>query len=690
MRTRHLRRAEISAMRLWQGGEATAAEKPWDDWMGKAMDSDAYIKDEQNSSERACENDFLLSSIKGPGDLADLSCDDLEQLAAEIRGTILETTHSNGGHLASSLGAVEIIIAMHRVFCDSADRLLFDVGHQALAHKLLTGRLDRFSTFRQFGGISGFPRRSESVYDVYDSGHASDSLSVAYGIASAKKLSNDRGKVAVLIGDASISGGMAFEALNKIGEDGDNITVILNDNEMSISKNVGAMSLYLGKIRLSKRYIDTRDLLKKHVSSLGDLGHMFADFTGAVKQSVKRMLVAGTLFEDMSITYIGPIDGHDITALEEAMQAARDHEGPVLIHAVTTKGKGYALAERNPRKFHGVAAFDLDTGEVHNCFGSSGFTKVFSKLMVAEGERNPNLVALTAAMVDGTGLVEFGERFPNRLFDVGIAEEHAAAMAAGLAIEGKTPVLAIYSTFMQRAFDQIVTNIALPNLHVVMCLDRAGIVGRDGSTHHGLFDMAYLRLVPNMTILAPSSTQELAGAFATAVHCIDGPVAIRYPRKSNEICEPDGTEAPWEHHRAVLCRQGRDVAILAVGRMVSHALEAAEILEDRGIGACVYDMRWVKPVDEDAIAQACETRLVVTIEDGTVEGGFASAVLDYMGTLDGCGGKACPPPVVHLGIPDEFVEHGSEEDLFESLGLQPGQVAGTIERCLRDRDRHAE
>ncbi len=650
------------------------------------MSTDANIQkaEEQKSSECACDDTFLLSSIKDPSDLQSLTYDQLICLASEIRATILEVTHLNGGHLASSLGAVEIIIAMHRVFGESSDRLLFDVGHQALAHKLLTGRLDKLSTFRQFGGIGGFPRRAESKYDTYDSGHASDSLSVAYGIACAKKLTKDDGNVAVLIGDASISGGMAFEALNKIGEDGDNITIILNDNEMSISKNVGAMSLYLGKIRLSKKYIDTRNMVKKHVNSLGDLGHNAAEFASTVKQSVKRMVLSGTLFEDMSITYIGPIDGHDIAALEDAMQAARNHKGPVLIHAVTTKGKGYSLAEQNPRKFHGVAAFELDTGEVHNCFGSSGFTKVFSKLMVSEGKRNKNLVALSAAMVDGTGLVEFGDEFPDRLFDVGIAEEHAAAMAAGLAIEGKTPVLAVYSTFMQRAFDQIVTNIALPNLHVVMCLDRAGIVGRDGATHHGLFDMAYLRLIPNMTILAPSTTEELAGAFETAIHHIDGPVAIRYPRKSREIYEPDGTEQPWEHGRAVLRKEGTDVAILAVGRMVSYALEAADTLEACGINACVYDMRWVKPIDTEAIDKACQTRLVVTIEDGTVEGGFASAVLDYMGTKTRKTSAQSVPPVVHLGVPDEFVAHGCEDDLFESLGLQPAQIASTIKNHLSE------
>ncbi len=634
---------------------------------------------------------FLLSSVKCPADLAGFSYEELDQLATEIRAMILETTHLNGGHLASSLGAVELIIAMHRVFGQSEDRLLFDVGHQALAHKLLTGRVDRFSTLRRFGGIAGFPRRSESPYDVYDSGHASDSLSVAYGIATAKRLSGDAGKVAVLIGDAAISGGMAFEALNKIGEDGGNITVILNDNKMSISRNVGALSLYLGKIRLSKQYNTTRDRVRDRMSSLGEVGRTLASAVGAVKQSFKKMLVRGTLFEDMSITYLGPIDGHDIVALEDAMRAARDHDGPVLIHAVTTKGKGYAPAENDPRGFHGASPFNLETGKMEKCFGASGYTKVFSKLMLDAGERDEKVVAITAAMADGTGLADFGEKYPDRFFDVGIAEEHAAAMAAGLAIEGKTPVLAVYSTFMQRAFDQIVTNIALPDLHVVMCLDRAGIVGRDGSTHHGLFDLAFLRLIPNMTILAPSTTEELAGAFATALYHVDGPVAIRYPRKSNEIYSPDGSESAWEPHRAVLRRQGDDVAILAVGRMVDHAMEAAQMLAERGVEACVYDMRWVKPIDEDAIEKACATRLVVTIEDGTIEGGFGSAVLEHTGeTGNGAQASKCDTPVLRLGVPDEFVEHGGEDDLFESLGLMPAQVAAAIEHALRNCDKTGE
>lgn len=623
-------------------------------------------------------DEFLLSRIQGPDDLQGLNYAELDQLATEIRAMILETTHRNGGHLASSLGAVEITIAMHRIFNGPTDEILFDVGHQSMAHKLLTGRFSRFSTLRQYGGIAGFPRRSESRYDVYDSGHASDSLSIAHGIATAKRLSGDKGEVVVLIGDASISGGMAFEALNDIGGAGDNITIILNDNEMSIAPNVGALALYLGKIRLSKQYTSTRDRVEERMESRGELSKIAMRLGDAVKDSVKKFLVGGTLFEDMSITYIGPIDGHDIMALEEAMEAAKSYDNPVLIHTVTTKGKGYPYAEKYPSKFHSVSAFDLETGEIKSKFGASGFTKVFSKLMTIEGQRNPDLVGITAAMADGTGLSDFEQMFPSRFYDVGIAEEHAVAMAAGLALEGKTPVVAIYSTFIQRAFDQIITNVALPNLHVVFCLDRAGIVGCDGSTHHGLFDLAYMRLIPNMTILAPSTTEELAGAFRTAIDCIEGPVAIRYPRKSEEIYEPDGDEEPWEYGRAVMCRDGDDVAILAVGRMVSRGMEVARILEDHGISACVYDMRWVKPVDEEAIRDACRRKLIVTIEEGTIVGGFASAVLEVMGSIDCKMSDSKLPPVLREGIKDTFVQHGDEDLLFESLGLAPAQIADEV------------
>ena len=640
---------------------------------------------------------FILSSITGPADLAGLSYGELEQLATEIRAMILATVSETGGHLASSLGAVEIILALHRVLGNPADDIVFDVGHQALAHKLLTGRLDRMSTLRQMGGISGFPRRAESPYDVHDSGHASDSLSIAMGLLLAKKLNGDDSEVAVVIGDASVSGGMAFEALNQIGQEGRNLIIVLNDNEMSISKNVGAISLYLGKIRLSKRYTRTRDSVEDRIDQLGSIGHAVVGFGETMKSSVKKVLVGGTLFEDMGITYIGPIDGHDLRDLEDALRAAKHHDGPVLIHAVTKKGKGYGPAEADPSAFHGIAGFDIESGAVRKVPGSSAFTKTFSKLMVAEARRNPGLVAITAAMTAGTGLTAFEDEFPDRFFDVGISEEHAVALAAGLAIGGKTPVVAIYSTFMQRAFDQLVTNVALQDLHVVLCLDRAGLVGRDGSTHHGLFDLAYLRMMPNMTILAPSTTEELAGAFKAAVHEVDGPVAIRYPRFGEGVYEPRGDEPAWEHGKAVTRRKGDDVTILAIGRMVKTALQAAEILSDQGVECEVVDMRWVKPMDTRVVRNARSRRLIVSIEDGIVAGGFADAVLEELGKRDaelccqeapvGDDGRLLEhPPLLRMGIDDTFVQHGSEEELFDSLGLSPAKVAQRILDALEGRD----
>ena len=627
------------------------------------------------------EGEFILSTIKSPADLESLDYGELEQLAEEIRAMILATVSSNGGHLASSLGAVEIIIAMHRVLSSPDDRLLFDVGHQTLAHKLLTGRFDRFSTLRQHGGISGFPRREESPYDVYDSGHAADSLSTALGIMLAKDIGGEPGEAAALIGDGSISSGMAFEALNQIGQLGKNLIIVLNDNEMSISPNVGALSLHLGKMRLNKRYVKTRDRVERKVNSFGDVGKMAMSLGELAKDSVKKALVAGTLFEDMGITYIGPIDGHDLEGLEEALRAAKAHGGPVIIHAVTKKGKGYALAEAEPSRFHGTPPFDLETGEQFKRPGASGFTKVFSKLMLIEARRNRDLIGITAAMADGTGLAAFAGEFPRRFYDVGMAEEHAVTLASGLALGGKKPVVAIYSTFLQRAFDQMITNVALQNLNVTFAVDRAGIVGADGSTHHGLFDLAYLRMMPNMIVMAPSTTEELAGAFATAMAYDKGPVAIRYPRaaRETELYEPTGKEEPWEIGKAVKRRDGGDIAILAIGRMVDTALEAAELLSERGIECSVHDMRWVKPLDEDVVRAARRARLIVTIEDGTTEGGFATGVLEELGKHDNPDThKVGHPALIRLGVSDRFVDHGSDDELFADLGLTAPLIADRI------------
>ncbi len=626
------------------------------------------------SNQSLPENQYLLTSINDPKDLNKLTYAELEELAAELRAMIIAIMSRNGGHLASSLGAVEIILALHRVFSSKDDDIVFDVGHQTLAHKLLTGRLDRISTLRQFNGISGFPRRSESDHDVYDSGHASDSLSIAIGLLIAKRMSHNPGEVAVMIGDASITGGLSFEALNHIGQEGKNLIIVLNDNGMSISKNVGAISLFLGKIRLSEEYKFLRNKVEHRVESLGNIGRIAVEVGENVKNSFKKLLVGGTFFEDLGITYIGPIDGHNIESLEQAMIAAKNTDGPVLIHAVTVKGLGYKPAEERPEVFHGVGGFDIETGELAKSAGSSGFTKVFGKLMTLEGRKNPDLVAISAAMGDGTGLIEFAQKFPKRFFDVGISEEHAVTLSAGLALGHKMPVVAIYSTFLQRAYDQIMINGALQKLHIVFCIDRAGIVGRDGSTHHGLFDIAYLRSMPNMTILAPSSTEELAGAFRCALHELDGPVAIRYPRSAKDSYEPTGDEEPWEIGKAVCVQDGQDVAILALGRMVEQAKEAAEILAKKDISCAIYDMRWAKPIDQDCVIAQVDKDLIVTIEEGTLCGGYSNGVLEI---LNGCDRQT--PKVIQFGIDDDFVTHGSEDELFEMLGLTGQNIAKRIE-----------
>ncbi|MDR3316279.1 MAG: 1-deoxy-D-xylulose-5-phosphate synthase [Coriobacteriales bacterium] len=612
----------------------------------------------------------------------------LDEVALHIRKRLIEVTSVNGGHLASSLGAVEIILALHNVYDFPKDKLVFDVGHQSYAHKLVTDRQDSFATLRTYGGLAGFTRREESPYDAHDAGHASDSLSIALGLALARDMDNSDERVVVLIGDAALSGGMAFEALNQIGNEGTDLTIVLNDNEMSISRNVGALSLYLAKARMSKPYTTVRDTVEGGLGSLGRVGRFLVNAGEAVKGSFKKLVVPGMFFEDMGITYIGPVDGHNISALQKALRAASKATGPVLIHAVTQKGHGYEPAERQPDVFHGVGCYDPATGlsQAKKTCGLT-FTQAFSQALLSEAERNSALVALTAAMTDGTGLAAFEQHFPERFFDVGIAEEHAVALSAGLALGGKLPVVAIYSTFLQRAFDQTVINVALQGQHVVFCVDRAGLVGEDGTTHHGLFDLAYLRAVPGMRILAPADAIELADALHTAVALSDGPIALRYPRGSVPLL-PGKTEAseprvPRELPlgKAVKLRPGADVSLLAVGRVVGAALGAAEQLAQEGIEAAVYNMLWVKPLDEEAIREAAQTPLIVTLEEGTVVGGFGSGVLEVL-ARQSVAGAAESTRVLTLGIPDTFVTHGSTEELFEELGLTASQLAERIKGVL--------
>ena len=617
----------------------------------------------------------MLDGISKPSDIHGMSVAELGVLANEIRAQIIDTTSRTGGHVASSLGAVEIILAIHSLLDAPKDKIVFDVGHQSYAHKLLTGRLDRFDTLRSYDGISGFPRPSESEYDTNPSGHASNSLSIASGLAKAKQLNGTDEKVVAVIGDAALGGGMAFEALNYIGSQQLPMVIILNDNEMSISRNVGALVKHFGNLRANSQYRNAREQFQAMLERGGKASGAFAEFGKRAKESMKQMFIPQSMiYEQMGIVCTPPIDGHDIGLLQEMLRLVLPVDGPVLIHAVTKKGAGYGPAEAEAERFHGVGPYDPATGEAIKSSGpSKSATQVFSEAMVREALEDDRIVAITAAMEGGTGLKAFRKAFPDRFIDVGIAEEQAVAMASGLAIAGKKPVVAIYSTFLQRAIDQIAVDVALPDLDVVFALDRAGLVGDDGPTHHGVFDLAYLRMLPNMRIIVPSGGQRLSDALHTALK-LEGPVAIRYPRGSAEKDDFDASIAPevLEVGKSRTVREGDDVAILAFGRMVSRSLAASDILQGKGISARVVDMTWAKPLDEEAIADAVGTPLVVTVEEGVVSGGIGEGVLDVISSM---GAKV---DTLILGIPDEFVMQGKSDLLLHDLGLDAEGIADSI------------
>ncbi len=619
----------------------------------------------------------ILDAIESPSALKLLTNDELTILAGEIREEIISVTSHTGGHVASSLGAVELILACHSLMDCPHDKLLFDVGHQAYAHKLVTGRLKQFETQRSYGGISGFPKPNESPYDVHPSGHASDSLSVALGLALARDLSGTDEKIVAIIGDASISGGMAFEALNHIGQAQTPMVIILNDNEMSISKNVGALMKHFGAVRASSSYKQARDGMQEKLENSGSAGQAIVRFGRSAKDSIKQFFVPHSMvFEQLGIPCTAPIDGHNIALLREILSIALASDGPVLVHVVTKKGYGYKPAMDNPTEFHGVGAYDPKTGKFLKHKSNPSYMDVFGEALVREAAKNENIVAITAAMKTGTGLVKFSEKYPDRFVDVGIAEEHAVAFASGLAAGGKKPVVAIYSTFMQRAFDQIITDVALTNLNVVFCLDRAGLVGEDGPTHHGVFDIAYMRMIPNMKVLTPSDEAELASALHTAL-ALEGPVAIRYPRGAGAGVQVPEEPKTLELGKARVLREGEDVALLAWGRMVSSALVAADLLANEGINARVVDMRWAKPVDEEAILQAAKTKLLVTIEEGVVKGGAGSAALEALSARD------IKAETLQLGIPDSFVGQGKVDLLFADLGLDGQGIAKSVKEALQ-------
>ena len=615
----------------------------------------------------------LLDKLGQPEDIRKYSLFELESLAKEIRQLIIATVSQNGGHLAPSLGTVELTLALYSVFKFPQDKLIWDVGHQAYTHKILTGRKDKFSTLRQKGGITGFPNRFESPYDAFGVGHASTSISAALGMAVSRDLSGRSNKVIAVIGDGALTGGEAFEALNHAGELGKDLIVILNDNEMSIDKNVGAMSEYLSRIRLMPQYKQAKHDVEEILSSIPRIGNRVLKTANQIKDSIRSVLVPGALFEEMGFSYLGPMDGHNISLLQEVLSNVREMSGPVLLHVHTMKGKGYSPAEDNPGKFHGVGKFDQATGEVvKKAGGAPSYTAVFSKALIDLAEKRPELVAITAAMPSGTGLDAFKEKYPRRFLDVGIAEEHAVTMAAGLAADGKHPVVAIYSTFAQRAYDQLIHDVCLQKLPVTLCLDRAGLVGEDGPTHHGVFDLSYLRQMPNMTVFVPKDENELRQMLGKAV-TMDTPTAVRYPRGAGLGVEIREEFTDLTIGKAEVISEGGEIAFLAVGTMNETATKAAEILAGQGIEATLVNMRFVKPLDEELLLQlGTDKKLLVTLEENVLAGGFGSAVAEFL--LD----KGLPARLLRFGLPDAFVEQGSRKELLELVGLTPEAVAAKI------------
>ncbi len=615
----------------------------------------------------------LLENLEKPEDIKKYSLFELETLAREIRQLIIETVSRNGGHLAPSLGTVELTLALYSVFRFPQDKLIWDVGHQAYTHKIITGRKDRFATLRQKGGITGFPNRFESPYDAFGVGHASTSISAALGMAISRDISGRSNKVIAVLGDGALTGGEAFEALNHAGELGKDLIVILNDNEMSIDKNVGAMSEYLSRIRLAPQYKQAKHDVEELISSIPRIGSKVLKTANQIKDGIRSVLVPGALFEEMGFSYLGPMDGHNISLLQDVFTKVREMDGPVLIHVHTMKGKGYVPAEENPGKFHGVGKFDPGTGEMlKKTGGAPSYTSVFSQALIDLAEKKPELVAITAAMPSGTGLKAFKEKYPRRFLDTGIAEEHAMTLAAGLAADGKHPVVALYSTFAQRAYDQLIHDVCLQNLPVTLCLDRAGLVGEDGPTHHGVFDLSYLRHMPNMTVFVPKDENELRQMLATAV-AMDTPTAIRYPRGAGLGVEVETEFQDMAVGKAEVLTEGGETAFLAVGTMNSVAAQAVEILKEQGVEATWVNMRFVKPLDEELLLELGRSRkLLVTLEENALAGGFGSAVAEFL--LD----RNLPAGLMRFGLPDAFVEQGSRKELLELVGLTPEAVAEKV------------
>lgn len=616
-------------------------------------------------SETAEKQIIQLKDINSPADIRELSVVQLASLAGEIRHQIITTVSRNGGHLAPSLGVVELTLALHHVFNTPKDKLIWDVGHQSYAHKLITGRQNNFHTLRQYKGLSGFPKKKESEYDVLETGHAATSISATLGMTLAKDLKNCSERMIAVIGDGSMTSGMAFEALNHAGDLNKNIIVILNDNEMSISPSVGAISSFLSRKLSGRTMRRVKNHLGERLPSLPTVGGHILNVLKKSEESFKSFFTPGMLFEAFKFDYIGPISGHELDDLIEAFTMVRDHSsGPILIHVLTTKGKGYPPAEKHPGRYHGIGPFDIETGEAVNSSATMSYTDVFGKTMVQLGATNKRIAAISAAMVAGSGLTKFAERFPERFFDVGIAEQHAVTFAAGLAAEGMQPVVAIYSSFLQRSLDQIIHDVCLPNLPVTLAMDRGGVVGDDGPTHHGVFDISYLRYIPNIILMAPKDEQELQHMLYTAVQH-KGPTALRYPRGSGTGVELAINLERLPIGRGELLREGDDILLLPVGNRVYPALEACEELKMVGIQAAVINPRFIKPLDEELICSwATKTKRVLTIEDGCRPGGFGSGVLELFSSK-----KLYDIVTCLLAHPDMFIEQGPQDILLKNSNL---------------------
>lgn len=618
----------------------------------------------------------MLEKIQKPNDIKKIPADQLPALAEEIREFIIESLSKTGGHLASNLGVVELTIAMHRVFDLPKDKLIWDVGHQSYTHKILTGRKDGFETLRREGGISGFPKRSESDCDVFDTGHSSTSISAGVGYVRARELKKENYSVVSIIGDGALTGGMAYEALNNAASLKSNFIIVLNDNEMSITENVGGMSSYLSGLRTASAYTGFKMDVTKALNRIPGIGPGMVDAMRKTKSSIKQIIIPGMLFEDMGLTYLGPVDGHNIPQLIKTFQEAKRFEGPILVHVLTQKGRGYEPAMRHPARFHGAGPFDVKTGLP---VGKSNptYMDVFSTVMRKMGDRRKDVAAVTAAMMTGVGLKRFSNMFPDRCFDVGIAEEHAVTFAAALSLGGITPVVAIYSSFLQRAYDQIMHDVCMQNLHVVFAIDRAGLVGYDGETHHGIFDLSYLGSMPNMTILAPKNLWELSDMIKFAVD-YDGPIAVRYPRGE--------AYAGLKEFRAPIClgkseviHEGSRVALLAVGSMVKMAEEVQKQLKERmDMDAALVNARFVKPIDEELLRSFADTyELVVTLEENVKDGGFGERVLAFAEEED------LPFGVEIIALPDRFIPHGSVSYQMKQVGFTPEDICGRIEEYYR-------